>query len=200
MQTVAVFFVLNFAAISLMIYALLWYFASENRSCARRWTFSTSSCASRRKGASGSSSTCCPGHRRAPEEGRVQHRPGHADVTVMFADIVGFTKMTEELSPVETVEDPERRLLDVRRDRRPPRVEKIKTIGDAYMAAAGIETGAQVHYGTRSPTWHWRCSIACTSTGRGAARTSSCASASHRARGGRRHRKKKFIYDMWATR
>ncbi len=31
MQTVAVFFVLNFAAISLMIYALLWYFASEKQ-------------------------------------------------------------------------------------------------------------------------------------------------------------------------
>ncbi len=25
-------------------------------------------------------------------------------------------------------------------------VEKIKTIGDAYMAAAGLDTGAQVHY------------------------------------------------------
>ena len=31
MQTVAVFFVLNFAAISVMIYSLLWYFASEKQ-------------------------------------------------------------------------------------------------------------------------------------------------------------------------
>jgi class 3 adenylate cyclase len=26
------------------------------------------------------------------------------------------------------------------------RVEKIKTIGDAYMACAGLDTGAQIHY------------------------------------------------------
>ena len=31
LQTVAVFFVLNFAAISVMIYSLLWYFASEKQ-------------------------------------------------------------------------------------------------------------------------------------------------------------------------
>ena len=56
LQTVAVFFVLNFAAISVMIYSLLWYFASESRSCARWSTRSTRRSASRRRRASGCSS------------------------------------------------------------------------------------------------------------------------------------------------
>jgi adenylate cyclase len=71
---------------------------------------------------------------------------GHADVTVMFADIVGFTRMTEELSPVETVKilNDVFSIFDDIADKF--RVEKIKTIGDAYMACAGLDTGAQIHY------------------------------------------------------
>jgi class 3 adenylate cyclase len=59
---------------------------------------------------------------------------------------VGFTRMTEELSPVETVKilNDVFSIFDDIADKH--RVEKIKTIGDAYMAAAGLDTGAQIHY------------------------------------------------------
>jgi len=82
----------------------------------------------------------------APSGGESNIAQGHADVTVMFADIVGFTKMTEELAPVETVKilNDVFSMFDEIADKYG--VEKIKTIGDAYMAAAGVETGAQVHY------------------------------------------------------
>ena len=71
---------------------------------------------------------------------------GHADVTVMVADIVGFTRMTEELSPVETVKilNDVFSMFDESADKF--HVDKIKTIGDAYMAAAGLDTGAHIHY------------------------------------------------------
>jgi class 3 adenylate cyclase len=66
---------------------------------------------------------------------------GFAEVTVLFADIVGFTKLAERLSPVDVV----RRLNelfsmfdDLAEELK---VEKIKTIGDAYMAAAGLSGG-----------------------------------------------------------
>jgi class 3 adenylate cyclase len=64
----------------------------------------------------------------------------------MFADIVGFTRMTEELSPVETVKilNDIFSIFDDIADKHG--VEKIKTIGDAYMACAGLDTGSQVHY------------------------------------------------------
>ena len=60
------------------------------------------------------------------------------EVTVMFADIVGFTPMTESIGPRETV----RRLNDLFGlfdDRLAEYgVEKMKTIGDAYMAVSGL--------------------------------------------------------------
>ena len=60
------------------------------------------------------------------------------EVTVMFADLVGFTTLSTQVSPKTLV-----RLLDqifTAFDELADRhgLEKIKTIGDAYMAAAGI--------------------------------------------------------------
>ncbi len=70
---------------------------------------------------------------------------GFAQVTVLFSDIVGFTKMSDRLEPGEVV----RRLnlifsaFDAIADRL--HVEKIKTIGDAYMAAAGLPDRSDDH-------------------------------------------------------
>lgn len=63
-------------------------------------------------------------------------------VTVLFADIVGFTKMSSGMRASDIV-----RMLNMlfsRFDQRAldEHVEKIKTIGDAYMAACGLEEDA----------------------------------------------------------
>ena len=60
------------------------------------------------------------------------------DVTVLFADLVDFTKFSAQTSPTELVE-----LLNVifsKFDRLAEQhgIEKIKTIGDAYMVVAGL--------------------------------------------------------------
>ena len=63
---------------------------------------------------------------------------GFQDVTVLFADIVGFTELSSKLPPADLV----RVLNDVFSafDQLADdlRLEKIKTIGDAYMVAAGL--------------------------------------------------------------
>ena len=69
----------------------------------------------------------------------------YAAVTVLFADIVGFTPLTERLSASNVVG-----LLDrvfARWDALAAEhgVEKIKTIGDAYMVAGGIPTRRPDH-------------------------------------------------------
>jgi guanylate cyclase len=78
-----------------------------------------------------------------PVAARLKSRPGviadHLpEVTVLFADLVGFTPLAERLPADELVG-----LLDrifARWDALASErgVEKIKTIGDAYMAAAGV--------------------------------------------------------------
>ncbi len=63
------------------------------------------------------------------------HRPG---VTVLFADIVGFTPLSERLSPSEVVSLLDRVFARWDAVAADHGVEKIKTIGDAYMVAGGI--------------------------------------------------------------
>jgi class 3 adenylate cyclase len=69
----------------------------------------------------------------------------HADVTVLFADIVGFTPLAEGLSAPDVVALLDRVFArwDGLAERH--RVEKIKTIGDAYMVAGGIPTPRDGH-------------------------------------------------------
>jgi len=67
------------------------------------------------------------------------------DATVLFADIVGFTRIAAELSPGRTVA-----LLNEifsRFDRMVEEmgVEKIKTIGDAYMVVGGVPLPTEQH-------------------------------------------------------
>ncbi|MEG3845518.1 adenylate/guanylate cyclase domain-containing protein [Microcoleus sp. herbarium19] len=63
---------------------------------------------------------------------------GFADVTILFADIVGFTKLSSQIPPKELVYLLNEIFSEFDRltDRRG--LEKIKTIGDGYMVASGI--------------------------------------------------------------
>jgi guanylate cyclase len=63
---------------------------------------------------------------------------GYAEATILFADLVGFTKMSSSISPEQVVVMLNR--LFSRFDELSGRfgIEKIKTIGDAYMACAGV--------------------------------------------------------------
>ena len=147
MGTVAVFFVLNFAAISVMIYSLLWYFASEKQKL-RAQVDAQHAELKLEKDRSEKLllNILPPAIAERLKRNEMNIAQGHADVTVMFADIVGFTRMTEELSPVETVKilNDVFSMFDEIADKH--RVEKIKTIGDAYMACAGLDAGANIHY------------------------------------------------------
>jgi class 3 adenylate cyclase len=65
--------------------------------------------------------------------------PKHYDtVTVLFTDFKGFTKIAEKLTPQELVAELDYcfHAFDKIIDRH--KIEKIKTIGDAYMCAGGI--------------------------------------------------------------
>ena len=60
------------------------------------------------------------------------------DVSVMFTDFTGFTKMAEKLSPKDLVEEIDICFREFDRIIGKYGIEKIKTIGDSYMAAAGL--------------------------------------------------------------
>ncbi len=61
-----------------------------------------------------------------------------AEVTVMFADIVGFTQLSEKISPAELVILLNHIFSMFDRVAENKGLEKIKTIGDAYMVVGGL--------------------------------------------------------------
>ncbi|MEJ6391953.1 adenylate/guanylate cyclase domain-containing protein [Gymnodinialimonas sp. 2305UL16-5] len=76
---------------------------------------------------------------------------GHADaryyerVTVLFTDFEGFTKLSSELSPDDLVREIDAcfKTFDLICEKH--RIEKIKTIGDAFMAVGGLPVPNSTH-------------------------------------------------------
>lgn len=60
------------------------------------------------------------------------------DVTVLFTDFKGFTAMSEKVSPKQLVKDIHECFSAFDKIKEKYGIEKIKTIGDAYMAAGGV--------------------------------------------------------------
>jgi class 3 adenylate cyclase len=61
-----------------------------------------------------------------------------SEVTVMFADIVGFTELSAQTPPIELVEILNEIFSEFDQLTDEHGLEKIKTIGDAYMVVGGL--------------------------------------------------------------
>ena len=70
---------------------------------------------------------------------------GFEEVTVMFADLVGFTPLAKELTPVELVDLMDRIFSQFDQLTERYGLEKIKTIGDSYMVAGGLPLPSENH-------------------------------------------------------
>lgn len=143
MRTVAVFFVLNFVSISAMVYVLLWYFSREKGKLRAAVEAQTTAVSMEKELADRLLLNILPqpiAERLKRQESSIAD--GHADVTVMFADIVNFTHMSEEMSPNETVHLLNDIFSEFDMLAEKYHIEKIKTIGDAYMASGGLRAGA----------------------------------------------------------
>jgi len=60
--------------------------------------------------------------------------------TVLFTDFQGFTAISEDLTPQELVHEVNLCFSEFDHIMERHNIEKIKTIGDAYMAAGGLPT------------------------------------------------------------
>ncbi len=66
-------------------------------------------------------------------------------VSVMFTDFVGFTQASQKMLPDELIKELDGCFSQFDEVARRNNVEKLKTIGDAYMCAAGLPTINQTH-------------------------------------------------------
>jgi len=86
----------------------------------------------------------------APIADRLKRGPttiadGYDEVTVLFADIVNFTTMSADADPVDVVNFLNTIFSDFDDLAARHGLEKIKTIGDAYMVAGGLPTPRPDH-------------------------------------------------------
>jgi class 3 adenylate cyclase len=70
---------------------------------------------------------------------------GYDEATVLFADLAGFTPLSERLEPAELVEMLDGLFSSFDALCEEHGCEKIKTMGDAYMAVAGVPTRRDDH-------------------------------------------------------
>jgi class 3 adenylate cyclase len=70
---------------------------------------------------------------------------GFAEVTVLFADLVDFTRRSQETAPEQVVQVLDELFSALDRLAERHGLEKIKTIGDAYMAVGGLPVSRPDH-------------------------------------------------------
>jgi class 3 adenylate cyclase len=139
-QTTIFFFALNFAAVSTIVYLLLRYSATEKQRAqiALQETFRMLQVEQDR------SERLLLNILPGPIAERLKNSnqtiaDGFADVTVMFADIVNFTKVAEGLTPQQVFTMLNKIFSSFDELAEKYGMEKIKTIGDAYMVAGGLD-------------------------------------------------------------
>ena len=139
MKTIGVFFALNFAAMSSIIYFLLRHFVLEMDKIKSQLDLQHQLLAEEQKKSERVLLNVLPNsiaQRLKNHTGLIAD--GHADVTVMFADLVNFTQLTESLSPEQMVGLLNTIFSGFDELCEKYGVEKIKTIGDAYMVVGGL--------------------------------------------------------------
>jgi adenylate cyclase len=139
MKTIGVFFALNFAAMSSIMYFLMRHFVVEMDKIKNQLDQQHQLLAEEQKKSERVLLNVLPGsiaQRLKDHQGLIAD--GHADVTVMFADLVNFTQLTESLSPEQMVGLLNTIFSGFDELCEKYGVEKIKTIGDAYMVVGGL--------------------------------------------------------------
>lgn len=69
----------------------------------------------------------------------------HGEVSIVFADLVGFTELSRRMSPRQIVEILNRLFSSFDAEAERHGIERIKTIGDAYMAVGGLSSARASH-------------------------------------------------------
>jgi class 3 adenylate cyclase len=140
-RTSVFFFVLNFIAVSSIVYLLLRFSTLEKEKAAQRLDEAHRQLQAEQDRSEKLLLNILPGEiAERLKNGSQTIADGFADVTVMFADIVNFTRVAEGLTPQQVFTMLNRIFSSFDELAEQYRMEKIKTIGDAYMVAGGLNT------------------------------------------------------------
>jgi len=145
-QTAVVFFALNFIAVATIIYLLLRYSIQEKQKIQAKLLEAHALLEAEQERSERLLLNILP--KPVAERLKTSDQPiadGFADVTVMFADIVDFTRIAAHMSPNEVFAMLNRVFSAFDELAEKFALERIKTIGDAYMVAGGLNEGNADH-------------------------------------------------------
>ena len=141
-ETSVVFFALNFLAISSIVFLLLRFAIEQKQITARRLADAHALLENEQERSERLLLNILPGpvaQRLKQNEKNIAD--GFADVSVMFADIVNFTQVAAGMTPSQVFSMLNRVFSRFDELAEARGLEKIKTIGDAYMVAGGLNEG-----------------------------------------------------------
>ncbi len=139
MNTIGVFFALNFAAMSSILYFLVRHFVIETEKIKTQLDQQHALLAEEQKRSERVLFNVLPSSIAERLKNKQELiADGYADVTVMFADLVNFTQLTEQMSPEQMVGLLNTVFSGFDDLSEKYGLEKIKTIGDAYMVVGGL--------------------------------------------------------------
>ena len=137
--TTIIFFALNFTAVSTLVFVLLRYSAIEKRKAQDRLEEAHRLLQVEQDRSERLLLNILPGPiAERLKDGNQTIADGFSDVSVMFVDIVNFTRIAEGMSPQEVFSMLNRIFSSFDELAEGHGLEKIKTIGDAYMIAGGL--------------------------------------------------------------
>ena len=146
LSTSVIFFALNFTAMSTLVYALLRFAFVEREKSRLRLEEAHARLGEEQERSERLLLNVLP----EPVAARLKRLESpiadrFPDVTVMFADIVDFTRMASSLEPAQIFLLLNRLFSEFDAVAEQLGLEKIKTIGDAYMVAGGLTPGPPAH-------------------------------------------------------
>lgn len=143
-KTAVIFFALNFAAVSTIVFLLLRFATIEKLKAQERLTETHHLLQVEQERSERLLLNILPGSVAERLKNSNQTiADGFADVTVMFADIVNFTQVASGMAPTQVFTMLNRIFSSFDEMAERFGLEKIKTIGDAYMVAGGLNEGQE---------------------------------------------------------
>ena len=139
-QSIAIFFALNFAGMSTIVYLLISFFVRQRDALQARVDEQYRLLQDEQEKSERLLLNILPGPiAERLKANQTTIADGFSDVTVMFADIINFTRLAEEMPPKFMVTLLNEVFSHFDQLAEKFGLEKIKTIGDAYMVAGGLE-------------------------------------------------------------
>lgn len=143
---ISIFFVLNISSVTFLIFFCLRYFVNQNDLVKKELKNEQTLLALEREKSEALLLNILPPAIAARlKEGEYVIADEFNEVSVLFADIAGFTSISQRISPGVLVENLNQIFTHFDRLVEEHHVEKIKTIGDAYMVVSGLNVENKEH-------------------------------------------------------